>query len=69
VPQEYLGAVIQLCIEKRGVQKRMLYSGRHVQIEFELPLAEVIDTFDRPEVRTGWIRVIRLRVARLRPVL
>jgi GTP-binding protein LepA len=48
VPQEYLGAVIQLCIEKRGVQKRMLYSGRQVQIEFELPLAEVVlDFFDR----------------------
>jgi GTP-binding protein LepA len=48
VPQEYLGAVIQLCIEKRGTQKRMLYSGRQVQVEFELPLAEVVlDFFDR----------------------
>jgi GTP-binding protein LepA len=48
VPQEYLGAVIQLCIEKRGVQKRMTYSGRQVSIEFELPLAEVVlDFFDR----------------------
>jgi len=48
VPQEYLGAVIQLCIEKRGVQKRIQYSGRQVQIEFELPLAEVVlDFFDR----------------------
>jgi GTP-binding protein LepA len=48
VPQEYLGAIIQLCIEKRGVQKRMQYSGRQVQIEFELPLAEVVlDFFDR----------------------
>jgi len=48
VPQEYLGAIIQLCIEKRGKQKRMLYSGRQVQIEFELPLAEVVlDFFDR----------------------
>ncbi len=48
VPQEYLGSVIQLCIEKRGTQKRMLYSGRQVQIEFELPLAEVVlDFFDR----------------------
>jgi len=48
VPQEYLGAVIQLCIEKRGVQKRMQYSGKQVQIEFELPLAEVVlDFFDR----------------------
>jgi GTP-binding protein LepA len=48
VPQEYLGAVIQLCIEKRGVQKRLQYSGKQVQIEFELPLAEVVlDFFDR----------------------
>ncbi|HEY9182575.1 MAG TPA: translation elongation factor 4, partial [Gammaproteobacteria bacterium] len=48
VPQEYLGAVIQLCIEKRGVQKRLHYSGKQVQLEFELPLAEVVlDFFDR----------------------
>jgi GTP-binding protein LepA len=48
VPQEYLGAVIQLCIEKRGTQKRLLYSARQVQVEFELPLAEVVlDFFDR----------------------
>jgi len=48
VPQEYLGAVIQLCIEKRGVQKKLHYSGRQVSIEFELPLAEVVlDFFDR----------------------
>ncbi len=48
VPQEYLGAIIQLCIEKRGKQKRIQYSGRQVQIEFELPLAEVVlDFFDR----------------------
>jgi GTP-binding protein LepA len=48
VPNEYLGAVIQLCIEKRGVQKRMQYSGKQVSIEFELPLAEVVlDFFDR----------------------
>jgi GTP-binding protein LepA len=48
VPQEYLGAVIQLCIEKRGTQKRMQYSGRQVSIVFELPLAEVVlDFFDR----------------------
>jgi len=48
VPQEFLGAVIQLCIEKRGTQKRLHYSGRQVQLEFELPLAEVVlDFFDR----------------------
>jgi GTP-binding protein LepA len=48
VPQEYLGAVIQLCIEKRGTQKRLQYAVRQVQLEFELPLAEVVlDFFDR----------------------
>jgi len=48
VPQEYLGAVIQLCIEKRGAQKGLQYSGKQVQLEFELPLAEVVlDFFDR----------------------
>jgi GTP-binding protein LepA len=48
VPQEFLGAIIQLCIEKRGVQKRIQYSGKQVSIEFEMPLAEVVlDFFDR----------------------
>ncbi|HZL92338.1 MAG TPA: translation elongation factor 4, partial [Vicinamibacterales bacterium] len=48
VPQEYLGSVIQLCIEKRGAQKSLQYSGRQVSLEFELPLAEVVlDFFDR----------------------
>jgi GTP-binding protein LepA len=48
VPQEYLGNVIQLCIERRGTQKRMQYLGRQVSLEFELPLAEIVlDFFDR----------------------
>ena len=48
VPQEYLGSVIQLCIEKRGAQKSLQYSGKQVSLEFELPLAEVVlDFFDR----------------------
>jgi GTP-binding protein LepA len=48
VPQEHVGAVIKLCIEKRGVQTRLHYSGSQVQIEYELPLAEVVlDFFDR----------------------
>jgi GTP-binding protein LepA len=48
LPQEYLGNVIQLCIEKRGTQKKLQYSGRQVSLEFELPLAEVVlDFFDR----------------------
>ncbi|HHH47023.1 MAG TPA: elongation factor 4 [Thiotrichales bacterium] len=48
VPQDYLGAVIGLCIEKRGVQKNLQYLGNQVSLNFELPLAEVVlDFFDR----------------------
>src|SRR5210317_845462 len=48
VPQQHVGAVIKLCIEKRGVQKRLHYTGSQVQVEYELPLAEVVlDFFDR----------------------
>jgi GTP-binding protein LepA len=47
-PQEHLGAVIGLCIEKRGVQRNMLYAGKQVSLSFELPLSEVVlDFFDR----------------------
>ena len=48
VPHEHVGAVMKLCIEKRGVQKNMLYSGGQVSINYELPLNEVVlDFFDR----------------------
>ncbi len=48
VPQDYLGAVIGLCIEKRGVQKKMQFMGSQVALSFELPLSEVVlDFFDR----------------------
>jgi GTP-binding protein LepA len=48
VPQEHLGAVIALCIEKRGVQKTMQYMGKQVALSYELPMNEVvIDFFDR----------------------
>jgi GTP-binding protein LepA len=48
VPQDYLGPVISLCVEKRGIQKNMLYVGRQVQVTYELPMAEVVlDFFDR----------------------
>ncbi|RMG15370.1 MAG: elongation factor 4, partial [Deltaproteobacteria bacterium] len=49
VPQEHVGAVIGLCEERRGVQKGIAYpSTRHVQIDYELPLAEVVmDFYDR----------------------
>ena len=48
VPQDYLGNVIGLCIEKRGVQRKMLYIGRQVSLEYEMPMNEVVlDFFDR----------------------
>jgi GTP-binding protein LepA len=48
VPQDYLGAVITLCIEKRGVQRRMQYLGTQVSLSYEMPLSEVVlDFFDR----------------------
>jgi GTP-binding protein LepA len=48
VPQDYVGAVIGLCEEKRGAQKGMHYMGSQVSIKYELPLSEVVlDFFDR----------------------
>ena len=48
VPKDYLGAVIGLCIEKRGVQKDMQFAGHQVQLRFEMPMSEVVlDFFDR----------------------
>ncbi|MFA5982767.1 MAG: translation elongation factor 4 [Methylococcaceae bacterium] len=48
VPQDYLGSVINLCIEKRGIQKDMQYAGRQVSLHYEMPLSEVVlDFFDR----------------------
>ena len=48
VPQEFVGAVITLCVDKRGVQKDMQFLGRQVSLVWELPLAEVVlDFFDR----------------------
>ncbi|MCB1920795.1 MAG: translation elongation factor 4 [Candidatus Competibacteraceae bacterium] len=47
-PQDYLGAIITLCIEKRGVQRALHYAGGQVQLSFELPMSEVVmDFFDR----------------------
>ena len=48
VPHDYVGNVITLCIEKRGVQKNMVYHGNQVGITFDIPLNEVVlDFFDR----------------------
>ena len=48
VPKEYLGNVITLCVEKRGVQTNLSYHGNQVQLTYDLPMAEVVmDFFDR----------------------
>ncbi len=48
MPQDYVGPVLTLCTERRGVQKNMQYVGRQVVLTYELPLAEVVmDFFDR----------------------
>lgn len=48
VPQAYVGAVITLCAERRGVQKNMQYTGSQVALSYEMPMSEVVmDFFDR----------------------
>ena len=48
VPQDYLGNVISLCVDKRGVQVDMQYTGTQVALKYEIPMAEVVmDFFDR----------------------
>jgi GTP-binding protein LepA len=48
VPPDHVGGVLQLCNEKRGRQKKMLFLGNQVSLQYEMPLAEVVlDFFDR----------------------
>ncbi len=48
VPPDHVGAVLKLCNDKRGRQKKMLYVATQVSLQYELPLAEVVlDFFDR----------------------
>jgi len=48
VPQDYVGNVITLCIEKRGVQKSMQYLGNQISLAYEIPMNEIVlDFFDR----------------------
>ncbi len=48
VPDEHVGSVISLCVEKRGIQKKIQYLGAQVSLQYELPMSEVVlDFFDR----------------------
>ncbi len=48
VPQTYLGSVMTLCIERRGVQKNLQYTGSQASLTYEIPMAEIVlDFFDR----------------------
>ena len=48
LPQEYVGPVMTLCNQKRGVQVDMHYHGRQVRLTYDLPMAEIVlDFFDR----------------------
>ncbi len=48
MPQEYVGSVITLCTQKRGIQTNMSYHGKQVQLTYEIPMGEVVlDFFDR----------------------
>lgn len=71
VPQDYVGNVISLCIEKRGVQKKMQYLGNQISLEYELPMNEIVlDFFDRlKSVSRGYASLdyefVRFQVANL----
>ncbi|WBY09383.1 translation elongation factor 4 [Sphingomonas sp. 7/4-4] len=48
VPDEYLGSILKLCQERRGIQKNLTYVGGRAQVTYELPLNEVVfDFYDR----------------------
>lgn len=48
VPQDYLGSIIGLCVERRGIQVNMTYSGRQVAVTYDMPMNEVVsDFFDK----------------------
>ena len=52
VPDEYLGAVLELCTSKRGIQINLNYAGTRAMVEYKLPLNEVVfDFYERYNVR------------------
>ena len=55
-PDEYLGGILKLCQDRRGIQKNMTYVGNRAMLEYELPLNEVVfDFYDRlKSISTGY---------------
>jgi GTP-binding protein LepA len=68
VPQTYLGTIIQLCEERRGVSKNMEYHGNHVTVAYELPMAEIItDFFDQLKSKSSGYASIDYELLEYRP--
>jgi len=68
VPQDFVGNVITLCVEKRGVQTRMHYAGKQVQLTYEMPLNEVVlDFFDRLKSVSRGFASLDYEFARFQP--
>ena len=67
VPDEYLGAVLKLCQDRRGRQKNLTYAGSRAMLVYELPLNEVVfDFYDRLKSVTPRLCLVRLSHHRLR---
>ncbi len=45
-PLKYLGKIIKLCINKRGIQKEIIYTNNYIYLKFELPISEIITNFN-----------------------
>ena len=55
-PDEYLGSIIKICQDKRGLQKNLTYSGNSAVLVYELPLNEVVfDFYDKLKSIFKWI--------------
>ncbi len=66
LPQAYLGNVITLCVEKRGVQTNMVYHGNQVALTYEIPMAEVVlDFFESTEIYLARLCVSGLQLQTL----
>jgi GTP-binding protein LepA len=60
-PDEYLGGLLKLCQDRRGVQKELTYAGARAMLVYRLPLNEVVfDFYDRFEIHFAGLRVVRL---------